>query len=529
MNMRFRIFRRDRHDRTYNSLTVAFLRRSPYVLALRAALVLSTATGLAYLLDQLGLSESNVVMVFVLGVLAVTVLAGRTLGIISSVIGVLAFNFLFTAPKFTLVVNDSTYLITFAVMLVVTFTTSGLTGRIQQQAEAVAQRERRTEALYQMSRSLLRHSGRTEVLKNALQQLRHLLSTEVCCYQLDADDVLAAPMLTDSAGEEARVFSKPSEIQLAEWVARNRRTTVSKPPNTVNTNVLYVPLVGSAAVHGVLGVLFKGADRYLAQELTGLFETFAAQISLAMDREQLAEEHERTRLDAEGERLKSNLLRSISHDLRTPLSGISGSANALMGTDHEPGYETRRELAHSIYQESTWLSRVVENLLSLTRLEGREIQPSRKEEVVDDLVASTVEHCKMRLENRTLKTSLPNKVVTAPMDGNLMEQVLVNLVDNAIKHTPEGTAINLEVDCQDDGLVFMVTDDGPGFDTRLIPHLFDRFTAGLGEADSRRGVGLGLAICKTIVDAHGGSIRADNAPSGGARMRVTIPMGRTDV
>lgn len=508
--------------------TVGLSRQSAHVAALRAAVVLAATTGLAYGLDRVGLSESIVVMVFVLGVLAVTLLTGRTLGIVSAVVGVMAFNFLFTAPRFTLVVNDSTYLITFAVMLIVTLTTSALTGRIQQQADAVRQRERRTQALYQMSRSLLRHTGRTEVLRNALEQLRQVLSAEVCFYVANDTVEMSDPMLPESAGTDARVFAEPAQMRLAADVAAGReraRTALDAP---AESTLLHVPLTGSASVHGVLGVLLHGMNPDHVADQADLIETFAAQISLALDREQLAEEHEQARLDAEGERLKSNLLRSISHDLRTPLSGISGSASALMGTAHEPDADTRRELARSIHEESTWLSRVVENLLNLTRLEGRMVQPSRTREVVDDLVASTVEHCRMRLEGHALRTSLPAEVVTAPMDGSLMEQVLVNLIDNAIKHTPSDTEIRLEVERQQNSVVFVVSDNGPGFEPSVMPHVFDRFSSGPGGTDSRRGVGLGLAICKTIVEAHGGTIAAGNAAQGGAEIRVEIPVGEED-
>lgn len=477
-------------------------------------------------------------MVFVLGVFAVTLLTGRTLGIVSAVVGVMAFNFLFTAPRFTLVVHDSTYLVTFAVMLIVTLTTSALTGRIQQQADAVRQRERRTQALYQMSRSLLRHTGRPEVLRNALEQLRQILSAEVCLYVAEgaagdgnATDYTAEvsrPVLPASAGNDAQTFSEPAQIRMAAEVAADREQAQSALQTPADSYLLYMPLAGSASVHGVLGVLLHGTSQDHVDDQTDLIETFAAQISLALDREQLAEEHERARLDAEGERLKSNLLRSISHDLRTPLSGISGAASALMGTTQEPDADTRRELARSIHEESTWLSRVVENLLNLTRLEGRLVQPSRTREVVDDLVASTVEHCRMRLEGRTLRTRLPAQVVAAPMDGNLMEQVLVNLIDNAIKHTPAETEIRLEVEREHDNLVFRVSDNGPGFDTGMIPHAFDRFSSGSGDTDSHRGVGLGLAICKTIVEAHGGTIAAGNTTEGGAEIRVEIPLGEDD-
>ncbi len=495
---------------------------------LYAALILVVTSSLAYALARAGLSESSVVMTFVLGVLGVTLIAGRTLGVLSAVLGVLIFNFLFTAPRFTLTVYDSTYLFTFAVMLVVTLTTSTLTGRIQKQAREAAERERRTRAMYEVSRSLLQHSGRDEVARNALDHLRRILDCEVTCYFSEGVSGTLEPVLPDSAGDKACVFAQPSESNAAQRTIAEPDSVYPEYSGLSRSRGYYVPLKGARGIHGVLGLLPLDLDGSLPPEQFEVFRTFAALISLALDRETLARDHERARLDAEGERLKSTLLRSISHDLRTPLSGISGAASALLNEPSNYDSESRHQLVRSIYEESTWLSRVVENLLSLTRLEGGGVQVTRQMEVVDEVVASAIEHSRSRLNGRALHSSLPGTVSVAPMDARLMEQVLVNLIDNAVKHTPDDTEIHLDVVEREGLLSFTVRDNGPGIPAAVQPRLFELFTSGYRGSDSKRGVGLGLAICKTIVEAHEGRIAAWNADEGGAVVQVELPMKQND-
>jgi two-component system sensor histidine kinase KdpD len=227
----------------------------------------------------------------------------------------------------------------------------------------------------------------------------------------------------------------------------------------------------------------------------------------------------------ERERLRSTLLRSVAHDLRTPLTALTGASSLLADEYDKLSTEEQKKLAADISEEMIWLANLVENILNMTRIGEGQFVLHKEDEVVDDVVNEALSHMSRILENRHLEVSLPDEVVSLPMDGKLVVQVLVNLLDNAVKHTPPDSGIGLKVCVIENDAIFEVCDNGSGIDADIMDKLFDGFTPQKNKiVDGKRGMGLGLAICKAVVEAHGGKIRAENQPAGGARFVFTLPM-----
>ena len=246
-----------------------------------------------------------------------------------------------------------------------------------------------------------------------------------------------------------------------------------------------------------------------------------------MEREFLADEKKQIEAQAERERFKSNLLRAISHDLRTPLAGISGAAEILQ---YNLTNSEDKKLARGIYDDATWLTHMVENILSLTKIEEGKIIRDIQPEAVEEVVSEAVRRASKYSNNRKITVKIPDEVIFVPMDAKLIMQVLINLIDNAVKHSPTDSIIHVKIDCEKNKVWFRVIDHGTGIPPEDLPRIFDLFyRANHMLADSKRGMGLGLTICKSIIDAHGGSIFAENNPEGGATFRFWLPYKRSGV
>lgn len=495
---------------------------------------ISAASAISWFLRTVGFADSNIVMVFLGAVLITTFVAGRLQGIVASVLGVLAFNFLFIKPQFTFAVYDTQYILTFFVMLLVALTTSELLSREKTQAVISRRRADRTAAVYRLSRSLLTVSGEEAVIEEALDQLVRYYGGMALWYSgYPGSNHSPLVKVLHSAGVPAKDGTHvvtEREREAAEWVYKNGRATGVGTAPFADSTLFFAPLLGGAGVLGVLGVTITNtADRAPVVEQRNLVEIFAGQVTLAIERERFARQHEQAKIEVEAERLKNYLLRSVSHDLRTPLAGIAGSAAVLL--DLKPVATDRQvnELAADIHEQATWLNGMVENLLSLTRMESRSPRIAVESETADDLVGSALSKMRRRLAPFQVNAATPDSVVVVPMDAGLIEQVLVNILDNACRHTPPGGTISLEVSVIHGSVVFTITDSGSGFAPQDLDLLFDKFyTGNRREADSTRGVGLGLAICRAIVQAHGGTIEARNADGGGAQVCFSLPLLRTD-
>lgn len=467
-------------------------------------------------------AESNLAAVFLLGVLLTSLRFGRWPGVFASIVSVLVFDFFFVKPYLTFAVEDVQYLFTFAVFLLIAITTSTLAARVREQSDAARERERRTQSLYRLTRQLAGASGSEFLLGMAGKQMAELFGGEVVIYLPDEHHHLQARL-----GRDTSVAQNPNSQGVAQWVFDHDQMAGSGTDTLPQAVATFVPLTGSQAVIGVMAIHPPEHARLRSPDQQRLLETCASQIALALERDLITLDANRILMEAETERLRSSLLAGVSHDLRTPLAAISGAASVLLESSSQQDELTRRELLQSICEESHRLSRLVENLLQMTRIESRGIEVKKQWEVMEEVVGSALRRLESQLRQRRVEIDIPAYLPLIPMDGLLMEQVLINLLENAARYTPPEAAIRITAHCTANECLLEVSDSGPGLAKGEEERIFEKFYRGIRSqqgAGSRHGAGLGLAICRAIVEAHRGKIRAENQPGGGARFEITLPL-----
>jgi two-component system sensor histidine kinase KdpD len=482
-----------------------------------AVAIIAVCTAVARLMSP-RFELSNLIMVYLLGVVLVAARFGRGPSLLAAVLGVAAFDFFFVPPYLTFAVSDTQYLVTFAVMFVVALVISTLTVRLNQQAEAARQRERRTAALYDMSRELAQRRSVEDLAGVAARHVSEVFASEVGVFLPDA---AGRPVLR--AGSLSGIRDDPTEQRVSRWVYEHGQMAGLGSDTLPGARALYLPLVGSRGPVGVLAVRPPTPHAFVAPEPVHLLEAFAAQTALAVERALLADEAHRAGLRVESERLRNTLLSSVSHDLRTPLATITGAASGLLGGEDRLEPAARHELLHAIHEEADRLNRLVNDLLDMTRLESGAVQLRREWHSLEEIVGAGLARLARQLGDRPVSTRLAPDLPLVLVDGTLMEQLVINLVDNALKYTPRGSPIEILASTADGRLVLEVADRGPGLPPGEEARVFEKFYRGR-LAGRARGVGLGLTICRGIAEAHGGTITAENRPEGGVVFRVTLPL-----
>jgi two-component system sensor histidine kinase KdpD len=491
---------------------------------LRALAVVALCGVVGAMMDQIKLQEgprsSNLVMIFLLGVVYSAARYGRGPGILASIASVLVFDFFFVPPRLTFAVTDTQYVVTFIVMLGIALLTSTLTSRVREQAQLSRERARRTEALYRMSQRLTGQVGMQQLAGVAVHQLTALVAGDVAIFLPDEEQRLKL-----ATGSHADFALRENEVAVAQWVFGHQQPAGLGTNTLPSAQALYLPLVGSQGSVGVLAIRPADPELVLGFDQRQLLETFASQIALALEREQLAAQVQAVLLQAETERLRSSLLASVSHDLRTPLAVITGASSSLLESEGSLTPETQRELYQTIFDDSNRLSRLVDNLLDMTRIESGSVVVNKQPQVIEEIIGSALRRLSKQLAGRQIKTHVPDNLPLVPLDDMLIEQVLTNLLENVQKYTPAGSPIDVGVWPQDGHVIIEVADRGPGIPDDELELVFEKFYRGQAAAiDGRRGAGLGLAICKAIVTTHGGRIWAENRAGGGARLCFSLPI-----
>ncbi|HVP12026.1 MAG TPA: sensor histidine kinase KdpD [Phycisphaerae bacterium] len=462
-------------------------------------------------------SPVNLTMVYLLGVAGVAARFSSGPAIFASVLSIAAFDYLFVPPFYRFAVADAQYLVTFAVMLIIAILISTLTQRNRRQAVAVRTRYLRTIALYFMSRQLAAAPDTAALMRVAG---RHIADV------FEADTVILLPQgdgaLMPQGGTSPAFVDSPNERGAAEWVFHHQNWAGRGTDTLPSVQGIYLPLVASERSLGVLGLRPRQPDYLLEPDQRHMLETFATQLAIALERTQFAEQAERARLQAEAEQMRSTLLSSVSHDLRTPLATITGAASALLDDPAGMAERTRRELLTSICDESARLNQLVGNLLEMTRLESGSVQLHREWYPLEEVVGSALTRMEKALSRHKVETSLPADLPLVYVDGVLLEQVFTNLLENAARYTPAGTTIRIVVQAQPDRMLVEVLDEGSGLQRGTECDVFRKFYRDQPATD-RTGSGLGLAICLAIVRLHQGEIGAENRPTGGARFWFTLP------
>lgn len=460
---------------------------------------------------------ANIVMAYVLASTIAAVRFGRGPAVVAAIVNVLAFDFCFVPPRFTFSVADVQYIVTFAVMLIVAVTIANLMASVRQQTRVAGARERRTASLYAMSRELAATRGVTNMARVAVRHVAEVFDCRAVVLLPDANGSLRYP---DESSIE-RSFVK-ADLSIAQWVVDHGKRAGLGTDTLPAAPALYVPLGNERQRLGVLAVLPENRRRILLPEQRHLLETFAGQLGLALERAQLADAAEAARVAAETESLRNTLLASISHDLRTPLSVIAGASSTLADRGRDLEEESRATLARSIETKAREMSDLVANVLDLMRFESGQIALRREWETIDDLIGSALNRVAERLQTRTVDVVIPSDLPPVHVDASSIVQMLVNLLDNVAKYTPPGTRVQITARAEDDVVRVTVDDEGPGLPTADRDRLFDKFQRGRGES-TVVGAGLGLAICRAIVRAHGGEIAAGERPGGGARFEFSLP------
>jgi len=461
---------------------------------------------------------TNLVMVYLLGAAVAGLRFGRGPAIATSIANVAAFDFFFVPPRFTFAVSDFQYLVTFAVMLVVAFAIASLTANVRQQTRIAGHRERRTAALYAMSRELTRTRGVANMAAVAVRHVNDVFASQAMVLLRGADGRLRYPR-----DEQAQASIWRADLSIAQWVYHNNQPAGLGTNTLAGAKAFYLPIHGSTQTFGVLAVLPSNPRRILLPEQRHLLETFAGQLGLAIERALLAEESEAAQVAAEAESVRNTLLASISHDLRTPLAVITGASTALNDGALTLDADTRARLVASIADKAQEMSELISNVLDLMRFQAGEVKLRRDWQTADDLVGSALGRLGERLKGYAVEVQLPSELPAMSVDGPLITQVLVNLIENVTKHAPPGTRMRISGDAEAEAIRLTVADNGPGLPLGDPERLFAKFQRGRDEGNSG-GAGLGLAICRAIVNAHGGRISAANRADGGASFTFVLPI-----
>ena len=477
------------------------------------SLLLSTVVGFGFF--HAGFSESNIITVYILGVLITAVwTGGHFYGAIASLLGVAGFNYFFTIPRFTFQAYSPSYPVTFLIMLFSSMIASSLASRIKAQARLTAEKSYYTELLLESSQKLQKGRTEWECLYLTAERLNRMFERPIL-YALNERGGTLNFRIEPEDEKTVLAGLSSEEIGVAKWVQKNNKHAGATTNTLPDAKWLFLSVRGTQGVMGIVGLPIVGYSIPDAFE-KNLMIAILSECGLSQERIRLQEERNQAELQAQKERLQANLLRAVSHDLRTPLTNISGSAGMLMQEESLLDQATRKNLYTSIYDDTNWLINMTENLLIATHLETDKESFKTNPELLDELFQSVIRHLDRRAADHQISVHLEDDTLMASMNVRLIQRVLINIMNNAIQYTPKGSHIELNGIQAGNKVRITVSDDGPGISDRAKKYLFDLFyTAGQGRADCQRGLGLGLNLCQAIVAIHGGEITvSDHRPSG---------------
>lgn len=440
---------------------------------------------------QFDLTKESVIMMFLIGVLVITIMTnGYVYGIISSLIAVMLFNFFFSNPIYTLVIDQSSDFILLVSFEVIAVVSGSVTTRLRNQRELSNTNEKTAQLISKLATGFLHVTGKENIIKLGIYSIKQCTGFE-------------CKITFNKSGEVYQSDQFDSQMKLLnEYTIQNNKD-----------------IIGLIQIYG--------PEQEIPIQSHLIIKSVATQINIALDREFVYQEREKIQVAMQSEKLRNTLLRSVAHDLRSPLTSLSGASTLLADSYEDLSNQEKKQLVTNISEEMIWLSKLVENILYMTRITESRLDLNKQEEAVDDVVAEAVEHMKRLMIHRQFTVKLPDDIIIGLMDGKLIVQVLVNLLDNAVKYTKENDTIELEVKLQDNEIYFSVKDTGVGVDSDIKDTLFEGFITSRGvQADGKRGIGLGLAICKAIVEAHGGTIQMEKNTPKGSKFSFRLPLGR---
>ena len=479
-------------------------------------LLLIASTGVGLLFTLFGFSEANIITVFILGVLIISVVTVSPLySAVSSLASVLLFNWFFIEPKLSFHTYEPEYVVTFVIMLIVSLITGTLANKLKGNARQSSREAFRAKVLFDTNQLLQKGESAEDVIRITAQQVKTLLARDVMVFPCSeskelgsAVELNASPYYFRSSGQDE------NEAEIVQWVFLNQAAAGAHTERFGKAKSLYHPICINGYCYGVIAIYLNGDSLEVFEY--SVFSSIIGECALALEGLRNAAEKEQAAIAMRNEQLRSNLLRSISHDIRTPLTSISGNAANLLTHYEQLDTETLKQIFSDIYDDSEWLIDLVENLLSISRIENGQMDLHLSLEVVNDVIEEALRHIDKNASQHHIILQQSSDVLIARMDARLIMQVLINLINNAVKNTQIGSEIIIISEKAENTILVHVKDNGPGISDSIKPHIFEMFYTGQTNiSDSRRGVGLGLALCKSIVEAHGGTITlADNHPTG---------------
>lgn len=487
-----------------------------------SAVVLLLSSLLGWLFFRLGFTEANIITIYILGVLLIAIFTeSKICWVVASVASVLIFNFLFTEPKFTFLAYGSGYPVTFIIMLTASLIIGGTTEKLKTREYQATQTAYRTKILFDANQLIQKASDETEILRVTANQLKKLLNRNVIVFDDKAQKVYATK-------EENADAVMPDCEQIVLRVTKNNVKEGKGTDIFPESDYTFFPICKNGKNYGAIGI-FAG-EKPIDSFDESIVISVIGECAIVIDGIINAKERERVAVFAKNEQLRANLLRSISHDLRTPLTSISGNASNLISNGNVIDNATKTQIYEDIYSDSLWLINLVENLLAVTRLEEGRMNINLTTELVGDVIAEALKHIHTKSEKQKITVIQQDDLLLAKMDARLIVQVLINLLDNAVKYTPSDSQITITAKRNGEMVCVSVADNGHGIPDEQKSRVFDMFYTGSTKiADSRRSIGLGLSLCKSIINAHGGEINVtDNTPHG-AIFTFTLPAGEVEI
>ena len=485
-------------------------------------IIFAVCTLIGLLFQRLNFTDTNIVTIYILGVLLTSIVTdGYLCSVVGSVISVFLFCFFLTEPRMSFQTYAVGYPVTFLIMLISSVLTGALAAKLKTHAKLSAQLAFRTQVLFDTDCLLQKAKGGTEILDITCTQLLRLLNRNITAYVVENGN-LSDGKLFSVEKESAKNILTPEEQGVARWVYENRQRAGASTHHFPQAKCLYLAIRGGDNVYGVIGIPMQ-------KETLDYFEysillSVINECALAMENAQNAMEKEKNAVLAKNEQMRADLLRAISHDLRTPLCSISGNADMLVNNGDRLDEATKDQIYTDIYDDSEWLIGVVENLLSITRLNDGRLKIKFTDQLLDEVIAESLRHINKKHDEYKIVTDC-EELVLARMDVRLIIQVLVNLIDNAIKYTPPGSIICIRGIKADGKAQISVEDNGPGIPDEMKPHIFEMFYTGKTTiADSHRSLGLGLALCRSIIEEHNGTLVLTDHDPHGCNFIFTLPL-----
>jgi len=458
----------------------------------------------------------NLLMIYLLTVVLVALRIGLKPAIAAVVLGGFIYNFLYVPPRFVFDFSDKVYLTTFFGLFITGAVISSLVTKVHERAEALQARELETASLYHLSRELAVAADTASILQAVVSNVEESLQTQIALF-------LPQGKQLEMAAASKDLLLDQRELDVPMQTFRDGRVSGQGIDPHAPAKLVYFPLPALSKTVGVMGVNIAGVSAFTPDQAYQLVEAFAAQTAMALERVNLSHQAEQAKIQQSRQKLERALLNSVSHDLRSPLATITGVLSSILEKGDRLPEQVRRELLENAKEEAARLNRFVGNLLDITRLEAREVVLKKVPCDVEDLIGCALAAIERLRMGTPVDVDLSPGLPMVAMDMVLMNQVLINLLDNALKYSPPKSMVGISARCADQNLVIHVTDSGPGVPENELKRIFEKFYR-IPVPESVKGTGLGLSICKGIVEAHGGMIWADNKPGGGLIVTVEIPL-----